>query len=76
MMSNTHNKIINTTVEEIGYCFSQNVDNRSLNIAYRLLESMKLPEADINTIIFMLATTCAKHYQYGYNAACQNCKML
>lgn len=56
-------------VEGINYCFSRHVDTQSLKVGYNLLKSMKVPEADINTLMLLLAAICAKHYKYGYMAA-------
>ncbi|CVK18424.1 hypothetical protein [Sporomusa sphaeroides] len=73
MNSNSNTNVI---VEGINYCFSRRVDSQSLKIAHDLLKSMNLSESDINTVIFMFAATCAKHYKHGYLEARDTTKQL
>ncbi|WP_371374295.1 hypothetical protein [Sporomusa aerivorans] len=68
------NSNIDAVTEGITYCFSRSVDCQSLKVARNLLKSMKLTEADINTVIFMFAASCAKHYNYGFTAAKNNAR--
>ncbi len=72
MTNNSPTENTDVVIEGINYCFSQRVDSQSLKIAHDLLKSMKLPESDINTVMFMFAATCAKHYKFGYIAARNN----
>lgn len=70
------NEKSHTVIEGINYCFSRCVEERSLEITYDMLKSMNLPEADINTVIFLFAATCAKHYKNGYKAGRNVCGKL
>lgn len=72
MINNNHDEQDRSTavvIEGIQHCFSRSVDSESLKIALEMLKSMKLPDSDINTLMFMFAASCSKHYKYGYVAA-------
>lgn len=64
-MMDKKNRIV---IESINYCFSKCVDEKSLEIAYDMLKSMELSDSDVNTVLFLFAGTCAKHYKHGYKA--------
>lgn len=67
--------MLNTKVaESIDYCFSQRIDKNSLKILHDLLDGMKVAESDINTVVFMVAAACAKHYKSGFMEAQQSSK--
>lgn len=66
---NINNKGTNDIIESINYCFSNRIDLQSLKIIHDVLEDMNLSEPNINTVMFLFAATCAKHYKYGYCAA-------
>ena len=50
------------------------VDKNLLKVLHGLLDGMRVPESDINTVVFKVAATCAKHYKSGYMEAQQSNK--
>jgi hypothetical protein len=61
-------------MQGIDYCFPQYVDKQSIKTVCDILKNMKVPDSDINTVMFIFAASCAKHYKQGFTAARDNVK--